>query len=255
LVGRAPAPFHGKETSRSHITVEARNRNRGLSGTKTRVSATRTSELLKIPTAVPLKPSNELSCNRLTSRGNLNRPCPHLPGTYLTAAATSTHAAMPTQTQHAACSQAPSSATQRARPLLPTCSWFLLMQTRLLLLPAKGVWHRQPRPGGRLRLGAKGTASATAAVRVSSESAGRRWPVAPDAGARAPQGRHRGRQDATVLVRAFGAAGRSSAPTNTALVVSSALAHRRTAAARDELGNPCHATAAPRPLRSSDTLR
>jgi len=122
---------------------------------------------------------------------------------------------MPTQTQHAACSQAPGSATQRARPLLPTCSWFLLMQTRLLLLPAKGVWHRQPRPGGRLRLGAKGTASATAAVRVSSESAGRRWPVAPDAGARAPQGGSRHQAGRDGLVRAFGAAGRSSAPTNT----------------------------------------
>ena len=84
---------------------------------------------------------------------------------------------MPTQTQHAACSQAPGSATQRARPLLPTCSWFLLMQTRLLLLPAKGVWHRQPRPGGRLR--------GQWPVRVSSESAGRRWPVEPDGGARA----------------------------------------------------------------------
>ena len=104
---------------------------------------------------------------------------------------------MPTQTQHAACSQAPGSATQRARPLLPTCSWFLLMQTRLLLLPAKGVWHRQPRPGGRLR--------GQWPVRVSSESAGRRWPGAPRLGAGRRRARAAGGKQAPGRTRRFGA--------------------------------------------------
>jgi hypothetical protein len=121
--------------------------------------------------------SSKLLQSPLTNRGTLPTALVPISPTLTLAAtkpATTTHRARPAAHSHTRppCPSAP-----------PTCSWFLLMPTpaQLRCCLQKEAGSRGPdgpaarRPG--LRLEAKETAPCDGVV--SSESAGRRWPVAP----------------------------------------------------------------------------